>query len=743
MVLVRATGAPPIAYAALVPAFAALAAVFRATAQTEPPSLSRARTATRVAATGAVVALGGSFAWHVAEGRLLASFGCAAATLAGLVALGRVRSEEGLVARLGITSESSAAKAIAALGWLGSSALAFADVFTPEKLAGLPNDVAALAVSATALGSAGATLATGLIELRRRRLELGAVDRLRAFVTLASAFVAIAVLAGALRLVPLAPLFVSAALATSLVANAVSVTRSPETVGRLATQLAVLGMLAVLPAIVLAAVAKHTTQYAALAVFAAASLAALGGMVAPALARVLLPRTEPWTLAFEAAAKAALHPDPEPALERALFELRGLSTRKLEAPSLFRFDPPTMTTVDLAGYARTEEVTIPESFAEIADGEAERVVTRETLEAASVRRPDVRSLLAWLDDRKLRAVAVIREDDIAVGMLGLPRGERRTPLTLAEVRAVGHLARLLGAQIAASAKLARSRLREQSATERATSAERSRGVLSDDLATERRRGEAVCRILASRARTAMYSPAARLAIDSLESHGRQGNTLTVIAPPGVDPLPFIAVFHLASERKSSALYVVDGRNQELANLELWRSPTDSPLVEAQGGTLALVDPHLLPRLVQAYIAAAFEESRTAERAKRATLAIVVPRTLDALAARGVIDERFADAIGDRALALPPLAARAEDLRALVLDRLTKLGLDRFGRPIGMEPAALAMLAEHDWPGNDVELDALLVRVATMLEDGDVVKKRDLVRAGWTATREPRTLLRHD
>ncbi len=227
---------------------------------------------------------------------------------------------------------------------------------------------------------------------------------------------------------------------------------------------------------------------------------------------------------------------------------------------------------------------------------------------------------------------------------------------------------------------------------------------------------------------ARYSPAARLALSTLEGLGADGRALSLIVPAGIDPLPYLCVYHLASERKSSALYVVDGKSPELTDLELWRSEDRSPLAEARGGTLAIVDPQLLPRLVQAYVAAAHRQSADRPREERAALALVVPRTPDALVARGTLEESLADALGDRAVLVPPLAARTEDLRAMALDRLTKLGLDRSGRPYGIEPAAMSLLVEHDWPGNDVELDSLLVRVAAELE-GDVVSKRDLVRAG--------------
>lgn len=734
LAVTRAAGAPPAWYGSLLPALLVLYLVHRWTRPAEPAALDRARFAARVAFAGMLVAITGLVGSTTAEGRLAVALGAGVAAVAGLVALRRVRAEEGMVSRQEAKLPALGGDVLVGLVWLVAAGVAAMAMASPARVRSLPQDGLALTASVASLASIGVYLATGALEARRRRLELGAADRLRAFVTIAAAFMAIAVVAGALRLVHLPTLFVVCCMATTTCAIAASVTRTPEGLGRIATHVAALGLLAVVPSVVLAAVARQSPELGALAVLGAGAAAALGGFAAPALAKVLLPTTEPWTRAFEAASRAATHPDPEPALERALRELRGLSSLKLEAPCLFRFDPATVTTVDVAGYARTEEVALPDSVAELARTEPENVVTKDALDAVAVRRPEVRPTMTWLEDRALSAVAVLSDEDLPIGMLGLPRGHRRSPLTLAEVRALGHLARLLAAQLSASSKLARSREREREARERSDATEKQRDVLVAELAAERHRGDAVCRTLAARARVGSYSPAARMTLDSLERFGRDGEPLTIIVPPGVEPLPYLAVFHLAAERKSSALFVVDGRKTELADLELWRDAEKSPFAQARGGTLVILDPQLLPRLVQVYVSSAHLASRDAPRIDRAALAVVVPRTLDALVARGAMDDRLADALGDRALALPPLSARSEDLRSLVLERLTRLGLDLHGKPLGIEPAALALLAEHDWPANDVELDSVLVRVATSLGDGELVRRQDLVKIGWTSVK---------
>jgi transcriptional regulator with AAA-type ATPase domain len=62
--------------------------------------------------------------------------------------------------------------------------------------------------------------------------------------------------------------------------------------------------------------------------------------------------------------------------------------------------------------------------------------------------------------------------------------------------------------------------------------------------------------------------------------------------------------------------------------------------------------------------------------------------------------------------LPTLADRAEDLQALILETLTRLGVGPDGEPLGLEPAVLRMLLDHDWAGNDAELKGVLTRAAS-------------------------------
>src|SRR6185312_16373379 len=159
------------------------------------------------------------------------------------------------------------------------------------------------------------------------------------------------------------------------------------------------------------------------------------------------------------------------------------------------------------------------------------------------------------------------------------------------------------------------------------------------------------------------------------------------------------------------LAVVDGTSAAEHDLAHWRDPERSPLAAAAGGSLVIIDAHALPADVQSYLGAAFPDD--------GGIIVSLPATVDTLAASGRMSERLADRLGDRAVALPTLASRAEDLRALAIEQLARISVRLGSRPLGLAPKALEALLEHTWPGNDAELYAALLRAALVTE-GEVI-----------------------
>ena len=701
----------------------ALAVVWQITA---PPQRGEdrieegARAAARACFTGAAMlltALTGPWTPGLAA---LANLGAAVASMSALVALARIASLGGVVAPPAWARRLDAA-AFGALLWTVAIALPAARALAPRRSGALDPVVLDYATVAAALGSLGLSVVTAYRVRAGRRLELGVAERASAALLLAATALAVGVLGAVAgvsapeRTLPLAAVVAASAIAAAVVA------REPTQVARALRITLTVAALAAPVALGAVYVTQAAPSRAGAAVFAACAACALAGLGAPALSRRLAPDGARWLGALDAAAAAALHPDPDAALEAALLALGAAGGRGAVPSALFRLDPPEIVTVDRAGYAHVEKAEVPAELTAVADAEPERVLRLEVARALEVRRPALRPLVIWLDERGFAAIAVVRDELAPIGLLAVPRGARTTPATLEEVRALRALADRVGAVIGVSASLARSRARETGAR---TEVERL-GAETRRLEAARDRDAgrllALARMLERPARVASYSPAARAAVEQLERLGEVGRPITLLTAPGVDAVAWAALAHLASARRAGPLAVIDASSPGEHELERWRDPDESPLTAAAGGSLVLIDAHALPAEVQSYVAAALPETTG--------IIVSVPATVDALVASGRMSERLADRLGDRAVALPTLASRAEDLRALAIEQLARISVRLGSRPLGLAPRALEALLEHPWPGNDAELYATLLRAALVTE-GEVLGTRELGRIGF-------------
>ncbi len=724
-------------WAALVGSPVLLALGWRLTA---PPSRGvdridpTARSAARAGITGLVMVLaaltGPAGPAFVALGNL----GAAIASLSALVALARLTSLGGLVEAPASARRLDAA-AFASLLWTVAVALpAMREVF-PERAATLDPRALDLATTAASLGALGLALVYALRVRSARRLELGVADRASAAAQLAAAALTVGLLAAVTSVATPERIFPLTAAVASLGVCASAVATEATALARGLRVTLALGLVGLPPALGAVWLVQASQGRAAAAVLAACGLSALAGLAAPAIARRLAPEGSRWLAALGAATDAAMNPDPDAALEDALLAL-GEATKSGEQggepPALYRFGAEgvrlDVVTVDRAGYAHVGRGDLPEDLARLTDGEPERILRLEVARAAEVRRPELRPIAEWLEQQGYGAMAAVRDELGVVGLLGIPRGPRAAPMTLEEVRALRTLGDRLGAVLAVSASLARSREREVVAR---TSAEREAGEAARlGAAVDHGKGRmiALARMIARPALVASYSPAARSAIEHLERLGEAGRPIALLTAPGVDAVAWAAVAHLASPRKGGPFTVVEGSASAEHDLERWRDPDESPLGAARGGTLVVVDAHALPDDVQGYLAAAL--------GAEAQLVAAIPGTVDSLVAAGQMNERLADLLGDRAVALPPLAARSEDLQALAVEHLGRLGIRLQSRPLGLEPKALAALLEYEWPGNDAELYATLLRAA-ILTQGEVIGVAELEKIGFETGRKTR------
>jgi hypothetical protein len=705
---------------------AALAGVWHLTA---PPSRGEdrvdegARAAARACFAGAAVLLAALAGPGTPGFVALANLGAAVASMAALVALARLTSLGGLVEPPASARRLDAA-AFASLLWTVAAALPAARTLAPRRAGALPPEVLDLATVAASLGSLGLCLASAWRVRVTRRLELGVAERAAAALLLATTALVVGVLAAAAgvsspeRVLPLTAVVAAAAIATSAVA------REPTALARALRVLLVVSALAAPVALGAVYVTQAAPSRAGAAVFAACAASALAGLAAPLVARRFASEGSRWLGSLDAATRAAMNPDPDAALEAALGAL-GAAAGGLAPegkPALYRLAPPEVVTVDRAGYAHVEKAELPEGIVAFADVEPERILRLEAARAVEVRRPALRPVAAWMEQLGIAAVAVVHDELEAVALLAVPRRTSDDPpASLEEVRALRALSDRLGAVIAVSASLARSRSRELSGREENARLAGELTRLASSRDRDAGRMTALARMLERPARVASYSPAARAAVEQLERLGEAGRPIALLSAPGVDAVAWAALAHLASPRRAGPLAVVDGTSPAEHEVTHWRDPEASPLTAASGGSLVIVDAHALPLDVQSYLGAAFPEGTG--------IIVSLPATVDALAASGRLSERLADRLGDRTVALPTLEARAEDLRALALEHLARIGVRLGRKPLGLAPRALAALMEHTWPGNDAELHATLLRAALVAE-GDVIGMKELGKIGF-------------
>jgi hypothetical protein len=570
--------------------------------------------------------------------------------------------------------------------------------------------------------------------LRRRRLELGVAERATAMRSLlATVFVVSLVVAvvGRAHGDGVGRLLVAAA---SLVVMATATARDAVRVGRIARRLVALAVLGG-SVVLLGASASEGRGWDSWSVTAVvgALLLAIGASVT-LLDGPLRPGRGAWLDAFARASADAARGDPDEALRCALLALRAPGGQQAPSPELWTFSPTRVTTVDAAGYAREREADLPDAILLFAGAEPEATLRAEVMDALEVRRPELRPLAKWMNDRGMMLATLVTSDGETEALLVLPRGPRDEPVTLEEVRALKDTADHLAAACRARGTQTRMLARAHDATIRADAeAERVNRLLHERALDVGRDALAAAR-LARPATVGVYSAASRMALEALERRTAVGAPIAVVAPSGVDPVPYLARAHLEGARRESPLVLVDATSAREHDLARWTDPAASPLALADRGMLVLLDGAALPVDVQQLLARCLSEKRAPwERPDPldVQLAVTGVHPPDELVAQARLDGALASRLADARTApveLPRLRDRPEDLRAILTDRLAREGLRVLGRPVGIDHSAFGRLVEYPFPGEDAELAAIVQRLVAACT-GDVVRAGDVDALG--------------
>jgi len=659
----------------------------------------------------------------------VAAAGALACAAAGMVALSRVASLGGIARgkprspRLGL--------ALLAAFWL------------PTAVALVGSRASALAgwtITAATATSALVLAAMAAAARLERRLELGVVERLDAFLLTAAALAVLGVACVAGDALEPAPAACAACAATGLSLAATAQLADPVQLWRGVRRAAALGAMAAIATAFFwfFVLNDRAHERAALAVLALAALVA--GSELPRIARAARGESNLRITAAAAARGALRGKDADSALAAALHELRHASpaTRdvprpeegRLPAAELWTLDPVRCLRVDAAGYAHDEPASLPPELVVVACGEPESTLRAEVLAAVEVRRPDLRPLSQWMRDARMATATMIARGGEVEGVLFLPTHDGIADLGLEEARALRELADDLAPLCHARAKLARSMAREREARDAADQASTRAERLEHQVARASAHHALAAARLARPAAVGIYSASSRAAYESLERLAKAQAPVVVVAKSGVDPVPFLARAHLAGARGAAPLVLVDCTSTREHDLARWRDPIASPLALADGGVLVLLDAAALPADVQRLVGQALAERRAPwERPDALDVVLAVSTVEDprALADAGRLDALLASRAGsalDEPIRLPGIEERPEDIRALVTDRLAREGLRVRGAPVGIDDAAFAVLVDHPFEGEDAELTAVVQKLVARAR-GDVVREADV------------------
>jgi transcriptional activator for dhaKLM operon len=180
--------------------------------------------------------------------------------------------------------------------------------------------------------------------------------------------------------------------------------------------------------------------------------------------------------------------------------------------------------------------------------------------------------------------------------------------------------------------------------------------------------------------------------------------------------PFV-IFACSSIPRDSMMVELLGLEKNTSSKEPWGQPGKLEL--AQGGTFFLQDVDVLSLEAQAALLNVLELGIIQRMGKSTPISVDVRviassgEDLDKLIAQGHFRSDLYYRLSSFEIHMPPLHERMEDLPILVETILKHLS-EQFDRPVTIDPAALALMRNYPWPGNLLELEAVLGRAASQI-----------------------------
>lgn len=406
-----------------------------------------------------------------------------------------------------------------------------------------------------------------------------------------------------------------------------------------------------------------------------------------------------------------------------LAPLRKASRRADAEPLLLTLEPPRAVRLDAAGLAHVEPRPLSPALLERLLARRGEIVLRGPIEVLVVRRPDLRALAESLEALDALAVVPLLHEGELEGAIVVPRGARRSALTLEELAALERLAARVTPVVGLLGTEERGQRREGELMAQRERLEERIDALEDELSRARAEAARVKEGVGgpSSAPLVAYGPAMRKVVARLEELASLDAPVLLAFEPGVAAAPLVRTLHENGPRKMGPIVIADCANvrPEDAELALFgddlRQGTPGWLRLAAGGTLFLDRATALGTDVLRELDEAIA-TRSARSAVGATPYAIDVRVVigvhddpAALVERSSMDPGLAERLRPLRVDVPPLRERPEDLGSLVLFAIDRACRASGAATLGIADDAMAELAAHPWPGNELELFALIER----------------------------------
>ncbi|MGF1466355.1 MAG: helix-turn-helix domain-containing protein [Sandaracinaceae bacterium] len=418
-------------------------------------------------------------------------------------------------------------------------------------------------------------------------------------------------------------------------------------------------------------------------------------------------------------------------IAEAVLPILRRATRDLEAePLLYALDPDREVRVSAAAQAEARPVELsPALVAALRERPGETIV-RASLEGLEVRHPELRPLIDALVSRDALVVVPLAVDLHLEGVLVVPRGRRRRPVTLEELDVLDRLGLRLGRTLALINAQERARRRTRDALVAVDRLEEQLEGSEDEVArlrTEARALKAGGHVERLAGPLIAYSPGMRAVAQRIAEIGPLDAPVLLQGEEGSDLDRIAYALHAAGRREGPFVVgaLAEARPERVDALLFGEQGGDPGWLRlAAGGTCTLVDLPALPEEAQRRLA----DALASRQAVAADGSMAYP-----LAARVVATSPIASASGAEAvlrpelrrrfapltLRIPPLRERPDDLPSLVY-RSVDRACRAFGRPvIGVDAATMEALTAYPWPGNLAELDSVIHRAVACVTEGNL------------------------